>query len=229
MVRLCAEGASVLLRIEDSGVGFDDKLAERLFEPFVQEEQQIDRLDGGLGLGLAISRKLTELQGGSLSGESRGAGCGAVFTLTLPLVAGVSTAPSVESARRKDRNRVLIIEDNEDAADTMAELIGLLGCEVDTAYDGRSALASAMVKPPDLIICDLGLPGALDGYAVARAVRAELALRNKRLFALSGYSQAEDHANAKRAGFERLVSKPITGEILEAILNEPSPQRFSAD
>ena len=223
MVRLRAEGASVFLRIEDSGVGFDDKLADRLFEPFVQEEQQIDRLNGGLGLGLAISRRLAELQGGSLAGESRGAGCGATFTLTLPLAAAASTAATVESARRKGRDRVLIIEDNKDAAESMAELIGLLGCDVDTAYDGPSALASAMATPPDLIICDLGLPGALDGYAVARAVREESALRNTRLVALSGYSQARDHANAKRAGFERLVSKPITGEMLEAILNEHSP------
>jgi CheY-like chemotaxis protein len=116
--------------------------------------------------------------------------------------------------------RVLIIEDNKDAADTMGELIGLLGSDVDVTYDGQSALARARATPPDLIICDLGLPGAMDGYAVARALRAEPRLQHTRRIAVSGYSQPEYHANAKQAGFDRLVPKPITSEGLEALLNE---------
>lgn len=220
-VRLSAEGGTAILRIEDSGVGFDHKLADRLFEPFVQEEQQIDRTNGGLGLGLAISRKLAEMQHGTLSGESSGLGCGAVFTLRLPLVAAAAPARCVEQTQREGRSRVLIVEDNEDAAETMAELIGLLGCNVEIAHDGQSALARAIATPPDLVICDLGLPGGMDGYAVARALRAQLLLSDARLIAVSGYSQPKDHAEAKRAGFDRLVAKPITCEFIEALLNEP--------
>jgi CheY-like chemotaxis protein len=178
---------------------------------------------GGRGR-LAISRKLAELQGGSLSGESRGLECGAAFTLTLPLAApSATTVSSGELLQRRDRSRVLVIEDNRDAADTIAELVDLLGCDVDVAYDGQSALARAIATPPDLVICDLGLPGAMDGYAVARASRAEPRLRHTRLIALSGYSQPKHHADAKQAGFDRLVLKPITGEFLEALLNEIPP------
>jgi signal transduction histidine kinase/ActR/RegA family two-component response regulator len=221
-VRLRTEGGSAVLRIEDTGIGFDSAMAERMFEPFMQQEQQIDRFSGGLGLGLAISRKLTELQGGTLSGESPGSGRGAVFTLTLPLAApSVTAAPQAKQTRRKDHMRVLLIEDNKDAADTLSELIHLIGFDVDVAYDGRSALLRATATPPDLVLCDLGLPGGMDGYAVARALRSEPRLHHTRLIAVSGYSQPKDQANAKQAGFDRLVSKPITAEILEALLNEP--------
>jgi CheY-like chemotaxis protein/two-component sensor histidine kinase len=221
-LRLRTEGGSAVLRIEDIGIGFDSAMAERMFEPFIQQEQQIDRFSGGLGLGLAISRKLAELQGGTLSGESPGSGCGAAFTLTLPLAApSVTAAPQTKQTQRKDPMRVLLIEDNKDAADTLSELIDLIGFDVDVAYDGRSALVRAMATPPDLVLCDLGLPGGMDGYAVARALRAEPRLHHTRLIAVSGYSQPKDHANAKQAGFDRLVSKPITTEILEALLNEP--------
>jgi signal transduction histidine kinase/ActR/RegA family two-component response regulator len=221
-VRLRTEAGSAVLRVEDTGIGFDSAMAERMFEPFIQQEQQIDRFGGGLGLGLAISRKLTELQGGTLSGESPGSGCGAAFTLTLPLAApSVTAAPRAKQTRRKDHLRVLLIEDNKDAADTLSELIDLIGFDVDVAYDGRSALVRARATPPDLVLCDLGLPGGMDGYAVARALRSEPRLRHTRLIAVSGYSQPKDQANAKQAGFDRLVSKPITAEILEALLNEP--------
>ena len=220
--RLRTEEGSAVLRIEDTGIGFDTAMAERMFEPFIQQEQQIDRFNGGLGLGLAISRKLTELQGGTLSGESPGPGRGAAFTLTLPLAApSVTAAPQAKQTRRKDPMRVLLIEDNKDAADTLSELINLIGFDVDVAYDGRSALLRAIATPPDLVLCDLGLPGGMDGYAVARALRAEPRLHHTRLIAVSGYSQPKDQANAKQAGFDRLVSKPITSEILEALLNEP--------
>jgi CheY-like chemotaxis protein len=118
----------------------------------------------------------------------------------------------------------LIIEDNKDLANALAELIDLIGFDVDVAYDGRSALARAIATPPDFVICDLGLPGDMDGHAVARAFRAGPRLHHTRLIAVSGYSQPKDHSNAKQAGFDRLVPKPITGEILEALLNEAAPK-----
>jgi signal transduction histidine kinase/ActR/RegA family two-component response regulator len=221
-LQLRTERDFAVLRIEDTGIGFDSALAKRMFEPFIQQEQQIDRFSGGLGLGLAIGRKLAELQGGTLSGDSSGVGCGAAFTLALPLAApSLTAALPAKQMRQKDPRRVLIVEDNEDAADALSELIGLIGFDVDVAHNGRSALVRAIATPPDLVLCDLGLPDGMDGYAVARALRAESRLHHARIIAVSGYSQPKDHANAKQAGFDRLVSKPITAEILEALLKEP--------
>jgi CheY-like chemotaxis protein len=221
--RLRVEGAYAILRIEDSGIGFDSVMAGRLFEPFVQQEQSIDRLRGGLGLGLGISGTLAKLHSGSLSGESLGVGRGAAFTLTLPLAnPPATTAQSIEEPRRTERRRVLLVEDNKDAADALAQLIQLVGCDIDVAYNGRSALALVIATPPDLVLCDLGLPGGTDGYAVAREARAEPRLDATRLVALSGYSQPKDHAAAKQAGFDRLVPKPITIDIIEALLNSSS-------
>jgi signal transduction histidine kinase/ActR/RegA family two-component response regulator len=224
-VRLWMAGGYAILRIEDSGVGFDSALAARLFEPFVQQEQSIDRLHGGLGLGLGISSTLAKLHGGSLSGESSGAGRGAAFTLTLPL--GSSPAKpiqSIEELPRIERRRVLLVEDNEDAADALSQLIQLMGCDIDVAYDGQSALALAVAAPPDLVLCDVGLPGGMDGYAVAREARADPRLDATRLIAVSGYSQPKDHADAKQAGFDQLVSKPITIDMIEALLHSCSPK-----
>jgi signal transduction histidine kinase len=220
VIRLRIEGGYAILRIEDSGIGFDSELAGRLFEPFVQQEQSIDRLRGGLGLGLGISRTLTKLHGGSLSGESSGVGRGSAFTLALPLgSSSAKTVQSIEKPRRTERRRVLLVEDNKDAADALSQLIQLMGCDIDVAYDGRSALALAVAAPPDLVLCDLGLPGGMDGYAVAREARADPQLDATRLVAVSGYSQPKDHAAAKQAGFDLLVPKPITIDIIEALLN----------
>lgn len=225
-IRLRAGEDSAIVRIEDTGIGFDSSLANKLFEPFIQQEQPLHRVNGGLGLGLAISKKLAELQDCSLSGESPGPGRGATFTLTLPLAAASSatTIPTDALPRRTDRRRVLLIEDNKDVADALAELINLIGFDVDVAYDGLSAMAHTVATPPDLVLCDIGLSGGMDGYAVARALRAEPRLRLARLIAVSGYSQPKDHADARQAGFDRLVPKPITNEILKALFNEPALQ-----
>jgi signal transduction histidine kinase/ActR/RegA family two-component response regulator len=217
-VRLSAEGGSAIFRIEDTGIGFDRASAGSLFEPFIQQEQQ-NGANEGLGLGLTISRRLAELQGGSLRGQSPGPGGGSTFTLELPLAAPSEIAePRAEQPRDRERRRVLLIDDNRDVAESLSELIGDMGFDVDVAYDGRSALACAELTPPDVVICDLGLPGGMDGCAVARAMRADPRLRDVIMIALSGYSQAKDHEETKRAGFDRLVAKPITAESLEALL-----------
>ena len=148
-------------------------------------------------------------------------GRGAAFTLTLPLATPPLKNPRpVAQPRRTDRKRVLLIEDNKDAAGALAELIGLLGCDVDVAHDGRSALARAVAVPPDLVLCDLGLPGGMDGYAVVREARADPRLNQTLFVAVSGYSHPKDHVAAKQAGFDRLVPKPITVDFIEALLND---------
>ena len=220
-VRLGTEGSHVILRIEDTGVGFDSSMASQLFEPFIQQEQGVARSRGGLGLGLAISRALAKLHNGSLSGESPGVGRGATFTLTMPVAnSSATTVQSIEQPRQSKHRRVLLIEDNRDAADALAQLIKLIGCEIDTAYDGRSGLALALARRPDLVLCDLGLPGGMDGYALAREARADLRLKTIRLVAVSGYSQPKDRAAAEEAGFDQLVPKPITTDTIRALLND---------
>jgi signal transduction histidine kinase len=219
-VRLCAEANYAILRVKDTGIGFDADLAAQMFTPFVQHEQGIDHAGGGLGLGLAIGKNLAELHGGRLSGESPGIGHGATFTFTLPLQnTPVDPTPPRPSFRRS-RKRVLVVEDNEDAAETLAQLLGLMGCEVDLAYEGKSALALANTKRPDLVLCDLGLPGDIDGFAVVRTVRSNAQFQNTCFVAVSGYSDSKAHAMAKLAGFDKLVAKPMTLEVLEKLISD---------
>jgi signal transduction histidine kinase/CheY-like chemotaxis protein len=220
-IRVRTETARVYLEVEDTGIGFNEAASGQLFEAFFQQEQTIGRSGGGLGLGLAISSKLAELQGYRLSASSPGAGHGATFTLMMPLI-GLPAHASIpmEQLRPTKSFRVLLVEDNKDVADCLAEMIDLAGFEAQVAYDGSSALALAKWAAPEIIICDIGLPGEIDGYAVARACKREPALRKTRLIATSGYSRPEDHAQAKEAGFDRLLPKPITFDILDALLRE---------
>jgi signal transduction histidine kinase len=215
---LAVENESAVVSLRDTGIGFESAFAEKLFEPFVQHEQGRDRSAGGLGLGLAIAARLARLQGGSLTAASPGVGRGALFTLTMPIAPrlndGLADGLSVE---RFCPRSVLLVEDNKDLADGVAELLRLHGVSVRVAYDGPSAIKSALDAVPDIILCDLGLPG-MDGFAVARACRAETLLRNVRLVAASGYSSAEDHANAASAGFDALMIKPLTEESLRTLI-----------
>jgi signal transduction histidine kinase len=218
VIAVAEDGDHAVVTVHDSGVGFDQQFADRLFEPFMQEEQGRDRAAGGLGLGLAIASRLAAQQGGSLSAASDGLDKGARFTLRLPM-SDLSAAPSSPDARAPQRRRqtVLLVEDNKDMADSLADLLGLTGFEVSVSHDGPAAIEAALELVPDLILCDLGLPGAVDGFAVARACRAVAALRSVRLVALSGYSSPHDHTAAREAGFECLLTKPITRDALNAM------------
>jgi signal transduction histidine kinase/CheY-like chemotaxis protein len=193
--------------------------AGKIFEPFTQSDLGLDRTGGGLGLGLSIASRLAGLQGGSLLAESAGRGQGSTFTLRIPreCAAGVAPTEMRPMANGSHQKSILLVEDNTDVADTLAELLGLAGFQVCVAYDGLSAIRCALDSTPDFVLCDLGLPGAMDGYAVARALRAEPALQCVRLIAASGYSGPEYSARAKTAGFESLLPKPITLEVLERL------------
>ena len=215
---LAIENDAAVVSVRDTGIGFDSALSEKLFEPFVQQEQGRDRSAGGLGLGLAIAARLASLQNGSLTASSPGIGRGALFTLRLPVTTRVVDSPinggAVEILSPKS---VLLVEDNKDLADGLAELLRLQGADVRVAYDGPSAIKSALGAVPDIILCDLGLPG-MDGFAIARACRAEASLRKTRMVAVSGYSSSEDHANASTAGFDFLMTKPLTEESLRKLI-----------
>jgi two-component system CheB/CheR fusion protein len=214
---LALENDTAVVSIRDSGIGFDSAFSEKLFEPFVQQEQGRDRSAGGLGLGLAIAARLASLQNGSLTASSPGIGRGAIFTLRLPVATRAESPINAVAVEQISRKSVLLVEDNKDLADGLAELLRLHGAHVRVAYDGPSAIKSALEAVPDIILCDLGLPG-MDGFAIARACRAEASLRKIRLVAASGYSSSEDHANAATAGFDSLLTKPLTEESLRKLI-----------
>jgi two-component system CheB/CheR fusion protein len=213
-----ASGMKALLRIRDTGRGITPELLPHLFEPFVQARSSLDRSKGGLGLGLAVAKGLVELHGGTIGAQSGGVDKGATFTITLPLDAtapmGAGTPRPCAAMRAR---RVLVVEDNRDAAETLRELLQLEGHRVELAYDGRAALAKARSFRPDVVVCDIGLP-EMDGFDVARALRDEPGPSQPTLVALSGYARPEDVARGREAGFDAHLAKPPSIEVLSHLL-----------
>jgi len=211
-----------IIRVRDDGAGIEPEILPSLFQPFTQAENTLDRNRGGLGLGLALAVGLVEQHGGELRGTSKGPGQGAEFTISLPLLAA---PPSMQTstagvATVNLGHRVLIIEDNVDAAESLLAVIQLKGHEADVAHTGIDGLRKVRDFKPDIVLCDIGLPG-MDGYEVARAIRADAELGGITLVALSGYARPEDISKARAAGFEHHVAKPLSVEQLDQILRTP--------
>jgi CheY-like chemotaxis protein len=208
-----------VLRVSDTGIGMSADLAARVFELFVQGDRELDRALGGLGIGLTLVRRLTELQGGSVTGESPGPGQGSTFTVRLPAIAepervaaGAATVPDVAGCE------ILLVEDNDDAREMLRELLEIAGHRVRVAADGPTGLAAALEHVPDVALVDIGLPG-LDGYEVARRIRAwSDGPRRPFLVALTGYGLPEDHDAALRAGFDEHLVKPVDEDALRTVL-----------
>jgi PAS domain S-box-containing protein len=219
-VEVVRDGQEAVLRVRDTGVGIDPGTLPRVFELFAQAEQPMDRSVGGLGIGLTLSRRLVELHGGTISAASEGQGRGAEFTVRLPVeVAG--TPPTIAAVRDSDRSRsVLIIEDNDDARESLRLLVESLGHRVVAAGDGRLGLDLALHHRPEVVLIDLGLPG-LDGYEVARAVRESPGGKTMRLVAVTGYGQAGDRTRSKEAGFDAHVVKPVSQSLLSSLIAAP--------
>jgi len=214
--------------VRDTGIGISSDVLGRLFEPFSQAPQAIDRSRGGLGLGLATVKGLVELHGGSVALASDGPGCGSEFTVRLPVAAPHGRRRTDRPAPPASRRRILVIEDNEDGASTLKEVLELRGNEVRVALDGPGGVALARDFAPEVVVCDIGLPG-MDGYAVARTLRADPATRGIFLVALTGYARPEDVRRAGEAGFDRHLTKPVVLETLERALPErPRPTRSAA-
>jgi CheY-like chemotaxis protein len=188
----------------------EPEVLARVFEPFTQADQSLDRGQGGLGLGLALVKGLVELHGGQVSAESAGAGRGASFTLRLPLAGAVGASPASasETHRSVQPLRVEIVEDNRDAAESLRDVLELFGCTVVIAYSGLDALERAREFQPQIVLCDLGLPG-MDGFQVARELRRDPATAGVRLIAISGYGQEEDQRRSREAGFDLHLTKPV--------------------
>jgi PAS domain S-box-containing protein len=214
---LRAAGAEAEIRVRDTGAGIDPALLPHVFDAFVQGERTLARAEGGLGLGLALVRGITELHGGSVRAESGGIGKGADFAVCLPLVrAALAGDPEPPREARASRaRRVLVVDDNVDAAQSLAELVKMLGHAADVAYDGPSAVERARANPPDVLLCDVGLPG-MSGYDVAKALRG--GADGIQLFAVSGYAQPEDVKKALEAGFDGHVAKPCDPREIKRLL-----------
>lgn len=208
-----------VVRVADTGVGISQPMLARLFEPFAQADETLDRSEGGLGLGLSLVKGLVEAHGGEVSAHSEGLGQGAELVVRLPLEEAPVAQPATlrPGPTERAQRRVLIIEDNVDAADTLSEVLALSDHEVAVAYNGPDGLEKARTFHPDIVLCDIGLPG-MDGYAVARAFRADEALKDTRLVALTGYALPDDLQRATDAGFERHIAKPPTLAKLERLL-----------
>jgi signal transduction histidine kinase/DNA-binding response OmpR family regulator len=208
-----AEGDEAVLRVQDTGIGIDSKLLPHVFDLFMQAPQSLARSDGGLGLGLTIVRSLTTLHGGSVKAYSDGAGCGSEFVVRLPRCITARAADDVANAARPDagaRNgrRILVVDDNIDAAESLAVAISLLGHETRTAYDGPSAIKAATAFRPEVALLDLGLP-VMDGYELAQGLRSNPVLSGMRLIAITGYGQEADRARTRAAGFDDHLVKPV--------------------
>ena len=210
-VRTWTEHDEVVLSVRDTGVGISADLLPHVFDVFVQGSSTLDRAQGGLGIGLSLVRRLTELHGGGIEAESKGPGGGSTFTLRMPRIEHqVATAPAAAPAGQRDGGKptVLLIEDNEDGREMMVMMLGCYGYEVQYAEDGLRGLEVAARFLPDLALVDIGLPG-IDGYEVARRLRADPATRDIKLIALTGYGQAEDLRRVLDAGFDRHLVKPV--------------------
>jgi two-component system CheB/CheR fusion protein len=214
-----AAGETATVRVIDNGVGMAEATLQRLFQPFAQAAQSIDRSGGGLGLGLALVKGLVELHGGRVAARSDGLGKGSEFIVELACEIGASARLPRSSLRVvRESRRILIIEDNRDAAESLCEVLELDGHEVAVAHDGAQGLRKALDFKPDVVLCDIGLPG-MDGYEVARALRADERLRSAHLVAISGYALPEDLCSASQAGFQDHLAKPPSIERLAEILS----------
>jgi signal transduction histidine kinase/CheY-like chemotaxis protein len=223
-VKAAVVGFEVRVDIEDSGVGLSATELERIFDLFYQAPQSTDRSRGGLGLGLPIVKSLVEMHGGTVHASSAGPGQGSCFTVRLPLCESTQ-APQDASASVPERGagHILVVDDNEDAADTCAALLEMAGYAVRVAYTPEGALEALRDFSPDLAILDIGLPG-MSGYELARMMKAPPIGYRGRLVALTGYGQASDIQASKAAGFDVHLTKPMSGaDLLEQVarlLNE---------
>ena len=221
-VTLEREKDNALIQITDNGVGISPDLLPYIFDLFVQAERSLDRTQGGLGLGLTLVRRLVGLQGGTVEAKSQGLKEGSEFVVRLPMIAGEgSAAPLTPPVQTQEtpfvKCRILVIEDNADAATTTQMLLELQGHEVQVASEGPSGIKAAQIFKPNVILLDIGLPG-MDGYEVARRLRELPETKKTLLIALSGYGQAEDLRKSEESGFDHHLVKPADTAHLQGLI-----------
>jgi CheY-like chemotaxis protein len=214
----------VELIVSDTGIGIEAAMLPRVFDLFAQEHQSLARSQGGLGLGLAIVRSLVELHGGTVSARSGGKGQGAEFSINLPRVPAsmmpVAADPVVVEPPAEvmsNGTRVLVVDDNQDAARMLGSMLAACGYDTHVVYDAPSAVTTAMAVRPDIALVDIGLP-VMDGYELARRFAWHAELRAMKLVAVTGYGQARDQRASKDAGFAAHLVKPVDLDALKAVL-----------
>ena len=215
------EGEEAVVRVRDNGIGVPPDVLERVFEPFVQTEGSLARSEGGLGIGLTLVRSLVEMHGGNVEAHSPGLGQGSEFVVRLPAHVPVEKAgslpePDVPFPARS--LRVLVVEDNVDAAESLSALLRLWGHEVRMVHDGLEAIDAAREQQPEVVLLDIGLPG-LDGYEVAKRLRQDPAMDGALLVAMTGYGQPEDRRRSREAGIHHHFVKPVEPFVLRTLLS----------
>ena len=221
VLRVAQEGRTAVVEVQDTGVGIEAANLQRIFDLFVQERHSGHGGNTGLGIGLALTRRLVELHGGSIRALSPGAGQGSTFRIELPAIeapANATPLPRSTAATPRERGaRVLVVDDNRDAAETLAELLRLSGYEALLAHDGESAVRAARDLQPDAVLLDIGLPD-LDGYEACRRIRASADGRAPVLVAVTGWGQQSDQDAARAAGFDGHMTKPVAPDALMDLL-----------
>lgn len=218
------DGESVVLSVADDGIGIPTLMLEEVFELFTQVDRTLEKSTGGLGIGLSLVKGLVEMHGGTITAHSDGDARGSEFRVRLPLSSRVDRASMANGAPSSDRvraasRRVLVIDDNVDAADSLAQLLVMLGHQVRTAYDGETGMEIATDFRPDLVLCDIGMP-KVSGYEAARRIRAQSWAHNTLLVAVTGWGQEDDRLQSAHAGFDHHLVKPVDAAELLALLSD---------
>ena len=213
--------AEAVVRVRDEGIGIESELLPRIFDLFVQADHSLSRRRGGLGIGLTLVKRLVEMHGGRVSTSSDGIGKGSEFVVRLPvrIAAAVDVKPALAATApdSKGRQRVLVVDDNVDAADSLALILRITGYEVLCTYDGPCALDAAQNLNPDVVVLDIGLPG-MTGYEVARKLRQQSRFENTPIIAVTGYGQEYDRTKSRQAGFDHHLVKPVNPDDLRSCL-----------
>ena len=223
----CIEGEEAVIRIRDDGMGISPEMLPRIFDLFSQEERTLAQSQGGLGIGLTLVKTLVEMHGGSITATSEGTGTGSEFMVRLPAMAEKRLPPRTDSEdmatlTQAPCRRILLVDDNVDATESLALLLGTHQNDVRTVHDGPTALETARAFQPDIIFLDIGLPG---GYEVARRIRDDKAIQQPLLVALTGYGREEDLRRAEYTGFEAHVVKPAKLAALQRLLAQATGAR----
>ncbi|QET01856.1 PAS domain S-box protein [Cupriavidus pauculus] len=223
-ISIHAQGRTLVIQIIDQGRGISRDALDDIFNLFVQEDRPGSNAQGGLGIGLSLCRSLIEMHGGSITAMSEGAGLGSTFTIRLPMASSAAASDRADDDRTAGTRplRVVLVDDNRDAADSMAMLLEMSGHEVAVAYDGMEAVHAAARVRPDVALIDLAMPG-MDGFAVIHALRGMPALSGTRYVALTGFGQASDRQQTQDAGFHAHLVKPVDLDKLLATLADFGP------
>jgi PAS domain S-box-containing protein len=219
-VRLDAQRSVARIHVVDNGIGMSKRLMETAFDLFVQGDRALDRSEGGLGIGLTLVKRIAQLHGGTVSVASAGIGKGSEFIVTLPLLSAITQAQdALHDARSVVSRKILVVDDNQDAAHSLAALLRMSGHEVSAAHDGLEALRCVAADPPDVVLLDLGLP-MMDGYEIARRMRDMPQMARARIVAMTGYGQDSHRQASQAAGFDAHLLKPVAYDELAKVLDD---------